>query len=115
MYSFAGVTEAGSCKHKWNFSFHPVGVFHALYKVQLHDKYQNLLKEMCCNDVHLILVLEYIYIVNYKNNATQIFSVAVNVGMVNIHTFYPWPCQILLHRYDAHAVSLSLYISQIGD
>ena len=41
-----------------------VGVFHALYTVQLSDKYENLLKEMRWNDAYLILDLEYQYMVN---------------------------------------------------
>ena len=39
------------------FSFHTVYVFHALYIVQLSDKYENLSKEMCWNDAYLILGL----------------------------------------------------------
>ena len=37
------------------FSFHPVGVFHALYNMQLSDEYENLLKEMCWNVDYLII------------------------------------------------------------
>ena len=37
-----------------------------MYIVQLSDKYEKLLKEMCWNDAYLILGLEYQYMVNQK-------------------------------------------------
>ena len=67
------------------------------------------------NNSYLILVLEDQYVGNYNNNATDIFIVAMHVVMVYIHTLLPWPCQLMLHIYDAHMVSQSLYMSQIGD
>ena len=39
------------------FSFHLVVVFHVLHTVQLSDKYENLLKEICWNDAYMILGL----------------------------------------------------------
>ena len=33
-------------------------VFHALYTVQIRDKYENVLKEMSWNDAYLVLGLE---------------------------------------------------------
>ena len=63
-----------------------MGVFRALYTVQLSDKYENALKEMCWNDAYLVLGLEYQYVGNYNNNATQISSVVMHVGVVDIHT-----------------------------
>ena len=69
---------------------------------------------MCWNDAYMIIGLEYQYVGNCHNNETQISSVAMNVGIVDIHTLYPFPFQMLLHRYDAHAASLIFHMSQIG-
>ena len=41
-----------------------MGVFRALYNVQLGDKNENLFKEMCFNDSYLILCLENQYVGN---------------------------------------------------
>ena len=41
-----------------------MGVLHALYTLQLSDKYENLLKEMRLNNVYLILSLEDQYVGN---------------------------------------------------
>ena len=68
-------------------SFHLVGIFHALYNLQLSDKYEKLLKEVRWNDAYLILGLEHQYVGNYHNNATHISSVVMHVGMVDMHTF----------------------------
>ena len=43
------------------------------------------------------------------------FQCEMNVGMVDIHTLYIWPCHLLLHIYDTYAASLSFYVSQIRD
>ena len=72
---------------KNTFSFHPVDVFHALYNVQLSDKYENILKDMFCNYDYLIVGLEDQCVGNDDNNTTQISSVKMNVGMVDIHIF----------------------------
>ena len=69
------------------FSFHPVIVFHALYTVKLSDKYEKLLKEMCWNDAYLIIGLEDQHVENWHNNATQIYSVVMHAGMVDMHIF----------------------------
>ena len=63
-----------------------MGIFHTLYTVKLSDKYENALKDMCWNDAYLILDLEYQYVVNSKNNAAQISSVAMHIGMVDMQT-----------------------------
>ena len=42
---------------------------------------------MSCNDAYIILDLEYQYVGNYNNNTTHIYSVEMNVEMVDIHTF----------------------------
>ena len=68
---------------------------------------------MCWNGDYLIIGVEDQYVVNCCNNTTQISSVAIHVVMVDMHTFYPWPFNMWLHRYDAHAASLSFYMSQI--
>ena len=69
---------------------------------------------MCCNDACIIIGPEDQYMGNWYNNATHVFSVAMNVGVVDIHTLLPWPCQILLHIYDTHAKLQRFYMSQIG-
>ena len=51
----------------------------------------------------------------YNNNATHIYSVEIHVGIVDLHTLYPWPLHMLVPRYDAHAALLSFYMSQIVD
>ena len=62
----------------------------------------------------MILDIEYQYLGNWNNNATHISSVEMNVGMVYMHILFPWPCQLLLYIYNAHAASQSFYMSQIG-
>ena len=96
-----------------SFSFHQFGVFHTLYIVKLSDKYENVLKKICWNYAYLILGLEYQYVGNWHNNATCISSVAMNIGMVNMHKCLPWSCHMLLHIHDAHTASQSFYMSQI--
>ena len=92
-----------------------MGIFHALYNVQLSDKYENVLKDMCWNDDYLILSLEVQYMGNYNNNVTRISSVETYVWMVDMHTLKLRTCHMLLYRYDAHAASLSFNMSQIGN
>ena len=75
MYSFAGGTLAESCKHKQNKYFRLVVFFHALYNVQLSDKYENLLKGGCWNYAYIILGQEDQYVGNWYNNATHIYNV----------------------------------------
>ena len=41
---------------------------------------------MCWNYAHLIIVLEDEYVGNYNRNATKIPSMAMHVGMVDMHT-----------------------------
>ena len=50
--------------------------------MQLSDKFENVLKEICWNDDPMIIGLEDQYMVNYKNNATHIYNVVMYVGMV---------------------------------
>ena len=69
---------------------------------------------MCWNNAYTILVLEDQYMGNHNNNATQIYSVEMHVGMIDIHKLEPWTCQIMFHRYDFHAASQSFYMSQMG-
>ena len=114
VYSFAGVKVTGYWKHNC-FPFNIVGIFHTLYTVQLSDKYENVLKEMRWNYSYLTLVTEDQYVVNYNKNSTHIYSVEMNVGMLNMHTFWPWPCQLFLNIYDARVASHSFYMYQIGD
>ena len=64
LYSFAGITVPGSCKHTWKFSFNLVGVFHEIYIIQLSGRYENVLKEMRRNNDYLILGLEAQYVGN---------------------------------------------------
>ena len=94
--------------------FH-ICVFRALYNTQLSDKYAKLLKEIFCNYANMILGLEYQYMGNFHNNATQIYSASMHFGLVDMNTFDIWPCQIMFHIYDSHAASHSLYMSQIVD
>ena len=70
---------------------------------------------MCWNYAYLILDLEDKYVVNWNNITTHIPSVEMDVGMVNMHTLFPWSCQMLLHIYDSHMASQSFYIYQIGN
>ena len=92
-----------------------MGVFRSLKNLQLSDKYENLLKEMCWNDAYLVPGLDGQYVVNFHNNSTHISSVAMHVEMVDVHTLSPCSCQLLLHIYDSHAASQSFNMSQIGD
>ena len=85
-----------------------------MYKVQLSGRYENVLKDMHWSYPYLVLSQEYQYMGNYNNNAIHISSVAMHVGMVDMHILHPWPCQMWLHKYDAHMESHSFYISQIG-
>ena len=86
-------------------SFRVVGVFHALQTAKLSDKYEKAMKKMCWNDASLIIGLEDKYVGNQNNTATHILIVAMNVGMADMHTVYPWLGQILLHIYDSHVAS----------
>ena len=63
-----------------------MSIFYSLYIVQLSDKYENSSKEMCFNAAYMILGQEYQYIVNWNNNATQISSVEIDVGILDMHT-----------------------------
>ena len=82
--------------------------------MKLSDRYENLLKEMRWNNAYMILGLKYQYVGNQNNNATNCFSVAMCVGMVDMHTVYPFPCHLMLNIYDAHVEPHSVYMSQIG-
>ena len=62
---------------------------------------------MCWNDAYLIIGMEDQYIGNFDNNSTQISSVAMYAGMVDMHALFPWPFKLLFHVYDAHAESQS--------
>ena len=70
---------------------------------------------MCFSDAYLILDLggQYVDIVN--NNANYISSVAMYVGMVDMHKFLPCPRHTLFDKYDAHVASQSFNMSQIYD
>ena len=57
---------------------------------------------MCCNDVDLILGLEDKYMGNWNNIVTQISSVAMQIGMVEMHRLFWWPFQMMFHRYEDH-------------
>ena len=52
---------------------------------------------------------------NWHNNVTHISSVVIYVGMVDMHTLFPWPCQLIFHIYDAHTTYQRFYMSQIDD
>ena len=67
------------------------------------------------NNTYLIIGLDNQYVGKYNNNATHISIVEMYAGMVDMHTLYPLPCQMLLHIYDAHVASQSFYMSQIGN
>ena len=54
--------------------------------MQLSDKYENVLNEMCCNDAYLVIGMEDQYMGNFHNTATHIFCVEMYVGMVDMHT-----------------------------
>ena len=69
----------------YNFYFCPVGVFHTLNNVQLSDKYEILLKEMCWNDAYLILGQYDQYVGNYNNNERHISSVEIHIWVLDIH------------------------------
>ena len=94
---------------------HLVGVFYELYNVPFSDKYESILKDMCCNDYYMIIGMEDQYVGNWHNNSTHISSVAMHVGMVDIHKLLPWPCQMLLHTYNSHLVSNIFYKSLIDN
>ena len=79
-----------------------MGFFHSLYNAQLSDKYENLLKDKWFNDDYPILGQEYQYVGDWHNNTIHISSVAIHVGMVDMHTLLTWPCQLLLNIYDSH-------------
>ena len=64
-----------------------MGVFRELYTIKLSGKYENSFRDMRLNDDYLIIGLEEQYMANQKNNATKISSVAMHVGMVDMHTF----------------------------
>ena len=68
------------------FYFLPVELFHALNNVQLSDKYEELLKDMCWNDAYVILGLEDQYVGNYNNNTSHISSLEMHVRMVDMRT-----------------------------
>ena len=102
MCSFSDDAEAVSCKHKRHFSFRLVGIFYEIYNVQISDKYENVLKDMCWNDAYLILGLKDQYLIYRHNKATQTFSVAIHVGLIDMHTLYPWKFQMLFYTYDCH-------------
>ena len=65
------------------------------------------MKEMCCNDSYLIIGLEDKYLGNWHNNARHLFGASMHVGIVDMHTLSPWPCEVLLHVYEDHVSSQS--------
>ena len=79
----------------------------------LSGKYEKILKGMCWNDAYLILGLEDHCVGNWHKNSTHFSSVAMHIGMVDMQTFMPWPCHIMLHIYKSLAASQSFYISQM--
>ena len=60
---------------------------------------------MCLNCAYLILGLGDQYVGNWQKNTTHISSMDMNDVIVYMHTFFPWPCQILFDIYDNHAES----------
>ena len=70
--------------------------------MQLSDKYLNVLKEIGWNDAYLILGQEYQYEGYLQNKTTHISSMAMNVGIVDMNTFSPWPYKLRLYIYDTH-------------
>ena len=92
-----------------------MGVFHELYNVQLSDKSENVLKEMCWDDYYMIIGLEDRYMVNWYNNATHISILEIHIGVVYMHTLGSFPCQMMLHRYDDHVESHSFNMSKKGN
>ena len=52
---------------------------------------------------------------DWHNNKIHIYSVAMHVGMVDMHTLLPWPYHMLFDRYYDHATSQGFYMYQIGD
>ena len=59
------------------------------------------------SDTYLITDLGYTYVGIVHNKGTQIYSVVMDVEMVDIYTFLPWPCQMLSGKYDTHVASRS--------
>ena len=80
-----------------------MAVFHALYTRWLSDSYGKVLKDVCWNDAYLTLGLEDQYIGIGYNNKTHSPILLMHVGMLDKHTFYSYPCQMMLHIYASHA------------
>ena len=51
-----------------------VGLLHAMYNVQLSDKYENILKGMCWNCIYLIVGLEDQYVGNWQKQLSTNFQ-----------------------------------------
>ena len=57
---------------------------------------------MCWNDAYLILGLEDQWVGTLHNNLTHISSVAMHVGMVDMHIFFTWPYHMLFDKNYSH-------------
>ena len=68
---------------------------------------------MCLRYAYLTLDLRDQFVDIVNNNAANISSVAVHVGVVDMYKLWPWSCQIMFDKYDAHATSQNCYVSNI--
>ena len=91
------------------FYYFQVDIFDELHIVQLSEKHEKLFQDICWIDAYLTLDLGDKYADILKNNITHIYSAEMNIGIVDMHTLLPWPCQMLFHRYGDH-VSLQSFI-----
>ena len=55
--------------------------------------------------------LEYQSVEIAHNNATQISNVVTYILILYMHTFLPWPCQIMFETYTYHVEFHNLYMS----
>ena len=95
------------------FSCHLRKSFHLLCNNQLDDKCEYKLMYLCWNIDHLFLVQEDLFLDIWHNIEIHISSVVMHDLAMGMHTFLPFPYQMLCRKYDAHVTGINFYMFHI--
>ena len=81
--------------------------------MQLDDKYENELNDLCWNTDHLFIVQEDLCLDILHNIEIQIPSMVNHDLTVDTYTLLPLPYQIIWRKYEDHVASLYSYMFHI--
>ena len=94
--------EIEYCLHLKKPTCYSTEAFHVLYNVQLDDKCENELMDLCWNMDHLFLGQDNLCLDIWHNIAIHISSVLTHDMTLDMHTLLPLSYQTLWRKYDAH-------------